>query len=194
MRKLDSHLNAFNAVSKQMSMLILEFNWHFQCGPKWEAQCFIEVMLMGRRQGVDVRDQHVQHHNLTTPALILGDMDCHLAVLIKCTNGLVVHQLNYRSLCFPIFISLTRIIVHTQHAVAKLQPRLLVCRNLAQSTRWQQIKMRVLIGVWDELRHSDRKLVLDLKKSASLEPVLVASVNSGVFNCHCHLQGRFSGS
>ena len=107
MRKLDSHLNAFDAVSKEVRMLILEFNWHFQCGPKREAQCFVEVMLVGGGQGVNIRYQHVQHHNLITPALILSDMDCHLTVLIKCTNGLVVHQLNYGSLCFPIFISLT---------------------------------------------------------------------------------------
>lgn len=107
MRKLDSHLNAFDAVSKQMSMLVLEFNWHFQCGTKREAQCFIEVMLVGGRQGVDIGDQHVQHDNLITPALILSDMDCHLAVLIKRANGFVVHQLNYGSLCFPVFISLT---------------------------------------------------------------------------------------
>ena len=54
--------------------------------------------------------------------------------------------------------------------------------------------MRVLVSVWDELRHSHRELVLHLQESAGLEPVLVSSVNVWVFNCHSHLQGRFSGS
>lgn len=129
-RKLDSHLDAFDAIGKEMSMLVLEFNWHFQSGSKRKAQCFIEVMFVCRRQGVYVGDQHVQHDNLITPGLILGNMDCDLAVLIKCTNGLVVYQLDYRSLCFPIFISLAWIIVHTLHTVTKLQPRIIVLEIL----------------------------------------------------------------
>lgn len=89
-----------------MSMLILEFDRHFQSGPKGKAQCFVEVVFVRGRQGVNVGDQHVQHDNLITPGLILGDVNCDLAILVKCTNGLVVYQLNYWSLCFPQFISL----------------------------------------------------------------------------------------
>ena len=78
-------------------------------------------------------------------------------------------------------------IVHTLHTVTKLQPGLLVRRNLAQSTWWQQIKMRVLISVRDELRNRDGKLVLDLEKSASAEPVLLSSINFWIFDRHRHL-------
>ena len=54
--------------------------------------------------------------------------------------------------------------------------------------------MRVLISVWDELRHGHRELVLDLEESAGLEPVLVSSVDVWVFDSHGHLQGCFSSS
>lgn len=54
--------------------------------------------------------------------------------------------------------------------------------------------MRVLVSIRDKLRYSDRKLVLHLKQSAGLKPVLIASINVWVFDCHCHLQGRFSSS
>lgn len=102
-RELDSDLDSFDTVGKQMSMLVLELDWHFQGGPKWKTQCFIEVMLVSRRQRVDVRNQDVQHDNLITPGLVLGDVHSDLAVLIKSTNSLIVHQLNYRSLGFLIF-------------------------------------------------------------------------------------------
>jgi hypothetical protein len=114
-------------------------------------------------------------------------MHSNLAVLIKSTNGLIVHQLDYRSLGFPIFISFARVIVHALHTVPELQPRLLVCRNLARCSRWEQIEMRLLVSVWDELRNGDGELVLDLEKGASLEPILVAAVRFWVFNGHRYL-------
>lgn len=48
-RKLDSNLDAFDTVGKQMSMFILEFDRHFQRRAERKAKCFIEVMLVSRR-------------------------------------------------------------------------------------------------------------------------------------------------
>ena len=95
MRQLNCNLNSLDIVGKQVSMLIVELDWDVDVGAKRQVECLVEVE---GSQGVDVRDQDVQHHNLVAERLIFFDYHCHFAVLVVSLDALIIYQRDQRRL------------------------------------------------------------------------------------------------
>jgi len=137
---------------------------------------------------VNVSDENVQHHNLVAKSLVFFHNYRHFTILIKSTNCIVINQRDNRSLCLLVLVLLSGVVVDTLHAVAELEPRVLVRRDLAQAVGRKQVQVSLLVRVRDELRHGDGKAVLDLEQGLVLEPISLSAIEVRVLNGHAYTQ------